>query len=93
MEDQEISVRFIVRAGIFLFSTLSGPEVGPAQPPLHRVPGTFSAGIKPLERESDQIIKFRAKVNNTQIHTSTASIRLYYVVHKYVQRFHFSRFA
>jgi len=62
VEDQEISVRFPLGAEIFLFSTLSGPEVGPAQPILHRVPGTFSAGIERLERESDEPIKFLSRV-------------------------------
>ena len=93
MEDQEISVRFPVGGEIFCFSSLSSPEVGPAQPLSHRVPGTFSAGIKQLERESDQIMTFRAEVNNTQIHTFTASIRHYYVVHNYVQRLHFCPLA
>jgi hypothetical protein len=46
---------------IFLFSTLSGPEVGSAQPLLHRVPGNVSAGIKRLELKSDQQIKFLSR--------------------------------
>jgi hypothetical protein len=80
VEDQEISVRFPVGADIFV-STLSRPEVGAAQPLIQLVPGIFSPGIKRLERESDQLLQFRAEVKNTQSHTSTDPI-LYFVMHK-----------
>jgi len=61
VEDQEISFRFPVGAEIFLFSTLSGPEVGPTPTPFAPCTGTFSAGIKRLERESEQLIKFLSR--------------------------------
>jgi hypothetical protein len=36
--------------GVFLFTTVSKPTLGPTQPPLKWVPGAFSLGVK---READ----------------------------------------
>jgi hypothetical protein len=38
---------------IFLFDTVSGPALGPTQPPIQWVPGSFSLGIKRPGREAD----------------------------------------
>jgi hypothetical protein len=42
-----------VGLGIFLFDTLSGPALGPTQPPIQWVPGSFSLGVKLPGREAD----------------------------------------
>jgi hypothetical protein len=38
---------------IFLFSTAFRPTLGPTQPPIQRLPGAFSLGIKRQGREAD----------------------------------------
>jgi hypothetical protein len=59
VESENLSV---ISGGRRNFSLLhTGPEVGSAQLLLHRVPGTLSAGIKRLELESDQLIKFLSR--------------------------------
>jgi hypothetical protein len=39
--------------GIFPFTTLSRPALGPTQPPIQWVPGAVSLGVKRPGRESD----------------------------------------
>jgi hypothetical protein len=39
--------------GIFLFTTASRTALGPTQPPIQRVPGALSLGVKQLGREAD----------------------------------------
>jgi hypothetical protein len=41
------------RLGIFLFTTASRPALGPTQPPIQRVPGALSLGVKRPGREAD----------------------------------------
>jgi hypothetical protein len=38
---------------IFLFTTASSRALGPTQPPIQRVPGALSQGVKRLVREAD----------------------------------------
>jgi hypothetical protein len=38
--------------GIFLFTTASRTALGPTQPPIQRVPGTLSLGVKRPGREA-----------------------------------------
>jgi hypothetical protein len=39
--------------GIFLFDTVSGPALGPTQPPIQWVPGALSLGVKRKGRKAD----------------------------------------
>jgi hypothetical protein len=45
-------VRFPIDAGTFFFPTASRPALGPNHPPIQRVPGGSSRGIKRLGREN-----------------------------------------
>jgi len=57
--------------GYFLFATASGPFLGPTQPPIQRVPGALSPGVKRPGHESDQSPPFSFKVKNAWSYTST----------------------
>jgi hypothetical protein len=48
--------------GIFLFTTVSRTDVEPIHPPIQRVPGALSLGVKQLRREADHSPPFSAKV-------------------------------
>jgi hypothetical protein len=50
------------RGGIFLFSTVSIPPLGPTQPPIQWVPGTVFLGIKRLGREANHLPPSNAEV-------------------------------
>jgi hypothetical protein len=39
--------------GIFLFTTTSGTDLGPTQPPIQWLPGALSLGVKRAGREAD----------------------------------------
>jgi hypothetical protein len=41
------------RGKMFLFFTTSRPVLGPIQPPIHRVPGALSLGVKWSGREAE----------------------------------------
>jgi hypothetical protein len=41
------------RRKMFLFFTTSRPVLGPTQPPIHRVPGALSLGVKRSGREAE----------------------------------------
>jgi len=49
--------------GIFLFTTSSRPAKEPTQPPIQRVPGVSSLGVKPPKREADYSPPHSAEVN------------------------------
>jgi hypothetical protein len=48
--------------GIFLFTTASRTALGPTQPPIQRVPGALSLGVKRPGCEADQLPPSSAKV-------------------------------
>jgi hypothetical protein len=48
--------------GIFLFTTVSRPALGPTQPPIQRVPGALSIGVKRPGHEGDHSPPFSAEV-------------------------------
>jgi hypothetical protein len=48
--------------GTFLFDTASGTSLGSTQPPIQRVPGALSLGIKLPDREADHSPPSSAKV-------------------------------
>jgi hypothetical protein len=66
--------------GIFLFTTVSRPALGPTQPPIQWVPGVLSLGVKRLGREADHSPPSSTEVKNAWSYTSTPQIRLYGVV-------------
>jgi len=45
--------QLILRVEIFLFTTVSGPALGPTQHPIEWVPGALCLGIKRPARETD----------------------------------------
>jgi hypothetical protein len=59
------------RGKIFRLSTSFRPVLGPTQPPLQRVPGALSAGVKLSEREAENSPPTSAEVKNTWVYTST----------------------
>jgi hypothetical protein len=56
---------------IFLFTTVSRTALGPTQPPIQRVPGTVSLGVKRPGREADHTPPSSAEVKNAWSYTST----------------------
>jgi hypothetical protein len=68
------------RLGIFLFTTASRTALRPTQPPIQRVPGALSLGVKRPGRETDHSPPSSAEVRNAWSYTSTHPIRLYGVV-------------
>jgi hypothetical protein len=58
----------------FLFSTPSGPSLGPTQPPKQLVPGALYPGIKRPFRKTDHSLPTSAKVKKAWIYTSTLHI-------------------
>jgi hypothetical protein len=52
MDDRGFRVRFSAGLGIFLFTTASRTALGSTQPPIQRVPGALSLGIKRPGREA-----------------------------------------
>jgi hypothetical protein len=57
--------------GIFLFTTVSRPALGPTQPHIQWLPGALSLGVKRLGREADHSPPSRAEVINAWRYTST----------------------
>jgi len=60
--------------GIFLFTTVSRPALGPTQPPVQRVPWVLSVGVKLPGREADQSPPSSAEVKECvelYLHSST----------------------
>jgi len=75
---KEISgVRFPEGLGIFLFGTVFRTVLGPTQPPIQRVPGVLSLGIKRQGRESDHSPPYNAEDKNARSYTSTPPIHLH----------------
>jgi hypothetical protein len=56
--------------GIFLFTAFR-PVLGPTQPPVQWIPGTFSPDVKRPKREADHSSPFSAEVKNAWRYTST----------------------
>jgi hypothetical protein len=82
LDDRGSTVRFPAGGGnsFFFFSTASRPILGPTQPPIQRVQGALSLGVKRLGREADHSPPSSAEVKNAWIYTSTPPIRLHGVV-------------
>jgi hypothetical protein len=59
------------RVGIFLFTTMSIPPLGPTQPPVQWVRGALSSGVKRQERETDHLPPSSAGVKNAWSYTFT----------------------
>jgi hypothetical protein len=66
--------------GIFLFTTASRTALGPTQPPIQRVPGVLSLGVKRPGREADHSPQYSAEVKNAWSYTSIPAIGLHGVV-------------
>jgi hypothetical protein len=54
--------------------------LGPSQPPIQRVPGAHTLGVKRPGREADNSPQSSAEVKNEWSYTSTPSIRFHGVV-------------
>jgi hypothetical protein len=59
--------------GIFLYSTASGPALGPKQPPIQWVLGAFSPGVKCPVLEADHLPPSIAEAGNAWRYTSTSN--------------------
>jgi hypothetical protein len=68
--------------GIFFFTTVSRPVLGPTQPPIQWVPGALFLGVKWPGREADQSSTSSVEVKNTWSFTSTPQyvFRAWYLV-------------
>jgi hypothetical protein len=66
--------------GIFHFTTVSRPALGPTQPPIRWVPGALFLGVKWPKHEAHRSLPYSAEVNNAWSYTSTPPIRLHCVV-------------
>jgi hypothetical protein len=62
------------------YQHLSQVSLGPTQPPILRVPGVLSLGIKRLERKADHSPPSSAEVRHGYSYTSTPPIRLHVLV-------------
>jgi hypothetical protein len=61
-------------------TTSSRKVLGPTQPPIQRLPGILSLGLKRPGREADHSPPSSAEVKNAWSYTSTRPIRLHGVV-------------
>jgi hypothetical protein len=52
------------RGKIHPFSTASRPALGPTRPPIQRVPGQISPGVKRPKREADHSLPYSGDVKN-----------------------------
>jgi hypothetical protein len=68
------------RLGVFLFSTVSRPALGPNQPPVQWVPGALTLGVKRPVREADHSPASSAEVKSAWMYNSIPSLRLHGVV-------------
>jgi hypothetical protein len=50
---------------------ISRPVLGPTLPPIQRIPGTLSPGVKQPENEADRSLPTSDEIKNTWIYTST----------------------
>jgi hypothetical protein len=66
--------------GIFLFTTVSRPALGPIRPPIQWVPRAPSLGVKRPGREADHSPTSSAEVKNSWSYTSTPPIHLHGMV-------------
>jgi hypothetical protein len=57
--------------GIVLFTTAFRPAVEPTQPPIQRIPGALSLGVKRLWLGADNLPPPSAEVKNAGSYTST----------------------
>ena len=63
---------------MYLFSSKTfGPPLGPTQPPVEWVLGTFTLGVKRPEREAEHLPQPNGEVKNKWRSTSTPSVCLY----------------
>jgi hypothetical protein len=69
LDDQGFESR--QKLGIFLYTTLSRPALGPTQPSIKSVPGALSLGLKRPGREGDHPSPFSAEVKYAWSYTST----------------------
>jgi hypothetical protein len=69
LDDLVSRVRLLRGAGNFLFTTRTA--LGPTQPPIQRVPGAVSLGVKWPEREADHLPTSSAEVKNAWSYNST----------------------
>jgi hypothetical protein len=66
--------------GIFLFTTVSRPALGPTQPPIQWVPGALSLGVKRRGCEADHSPPSTAEVKSAWNYTSITPLRLHGMV-------------
>jgi len=66
--------------GIFLFTTMSRPALGPTQPLIQWVPGVISLGVKKLGCEADHSPPPSAEVKNVWSYISTPPVCLHGIV-------------
>jgi hypothetical protein len=64
----------------FLFTTASRQVLGPTQPPIYRIPGALSLGVKRPGREVDHSPPSSAGSKNEWLYTSTPPVRLHGVM-------------
>jgi hypothetical protein len=68
MDDRGVGVQ--VPIGEKIFSTSSGPVLGPTEPPIKWIQGDLSPGVKQPGREADHSPPTSAEVKNTWMYIS-----------------------
>jgi len=68
--------------GIFLFTDVFRPALGPIQPAVQWVPGTLSLQVERPGREADHLPPPSAEAKNAWSYTSTPLIHLHDMVLK-----------
>jgi hypothetical protein len=84
LHDSSVGIATRLRAGNFSHHTVRLAR-GLTQPPIHRIPGVLSLGVKRQVREADHSPSSSAKVKNAWIYTFIPPIRHHGVVLSYAQ--------
>jgi hypothetical protein len=71
LDDQVVGVRVLEGGKNFHFSMSPRPALGPTHPPIQRVPGALSPGVKRPGHEADHLPPTNAEVKKTWVYTST----------------------
>jgi hypothetical protein len=81
-------VQLLVRAGIFLFATMSRLTLGPTHPPIQWLLGAFFPRVKQPGHKADHSPLSGIRVANAWSYTSTPPMLLHGMVFKHMIHLH-----